>query len=811
MPGKQAPTAHMGWREPSPSPAAGGVAPTVAFLAAEPKMPRGRPLEELQWCLGRADWERAGQVLRGMLEDAQGARGKMQYAPADQVVAVVMECGLRGRLLEEALGLFEHWMEHDGRFIPSAAARTMVVRACLQLLEGERETQGWPAPTPATLARAISDEQPGAAQAAANGLRESAAVRRLGALLEQFERRAPGQRQVACSLAMEYLKRHGQVSDALALLVSLRALNVPRGHSVLQPLLELCTRADRLTELVALVEGMEGGVDGVAPTAAVYAEAVEATARAGMLEESVGLFRRMRARGFVAPETVAVAVMSTLARSGDWSRAVALLEEVKAGGGPASRSVAMYTSAIDACGNGGAWEKALELLGQMEAEGVAPNNFAFTATIKACGRAGMWREAARLFAQMGERGLPINQVTYCTMIDAYAKDGRWEDAAATLRAMEGHGVRQLTSHYTAVIDACARAGRHQEALAFLEEMAEKRVPINRVAYTAAVFACGRAGAWDEALRLLLRVLSSSALSGDLGERPSSVTYMLAIDACGRAGQWPVAAYLWDLLEIVDPSELGAGVFNSLICAMDDPALPAVSDPYYARALAKGHVNHWSVRWKGVVDLHYFSRPLAKAAMRHVMQGMVARYAAGMEEEGPQRQQQPQEEQRQRGEQEERRGQNGRRQDYAHDARRAMVIVTGHGQNRVTGPSVVRAELVDFLASEFDPPLRARAVAFNVGRLRVAPDCLTAYARAKLGLRPLLLDKHPGGEESGGEDGEEPRDGVARKGWRQPQETLLRIGFGRGHQQRAGAAAAADRRPRGGDKRRAPLTKFEWWR
>ncbi|CAN0528348.1 unnamed protein product, partial [Ectocarpus sp. 8 AP-2014] len=61
----------------------------------------------------------------------------------------------------------------------------------------------------------------------------------------------------------------------------------------------------------------------------------------------------------------------------------------KGGVQPTAKS---YTSAINACKNGGQWERALALLREAPESGVALNTFHFVAAIKACGSAHQWHQ-----------------------------------------------------------------------------------------------------------------------------------------------------------------------------------------------------------------------------------------------------------------------------------------------------------------------------------------------------------------------------------------------------------------------------------
>lgn len=55
---------------------------------------------------------------------------------------------------------------------------------------------------------------------------------------------------------------------------------------------------------------------------------------------------------------------------------------------------------VSACANAGMWERSLELLKEMEENGIKPNEISYSVAIKACSNGGQWKQALALLDQV---------------------------------------------------------------------------------------------------------------------------------------------------------------------------------------------------------------------------------------------------------------------------------------------------------------------------------------------------------------------------------------------------------------------------
>jgi pentatricopeptide repeat domain-containing protein 1 len=207
-----------------------------------------------------------------------------------------------------------------------------------------------------------------------------------------------------------------------------------------------------------------------------------------------------------------------------------------------------YTAAIEAC----VWQQALKLLNEMEEKGIEPSEVTYSITIKACGAGGQWRKALDLLESMRSKKLPINLYVYNAAITAVSKaakqlsksgysDGQlWMEVIALLGHMRQDGIEPDGFSFSSAISCCGSEGRWEEALDLIEVMTKggPKTRPNKICYTAAISSCGRAGQVDHALRLFDQ-MKEQGLAAD------RVAYNALFSALRVSKRAEAAFALWD--------------------------------------------------------------------------------------------------------------------------------------------------------------------------------------------------------------------------------------------------------------------------
>ncbi|CAE7290095.1 unnamed protein product [Symbiodinium sp. CCMP2592] len=196
---------------------------------------------------------------------------------------------------------------------------------------------------------------------------------------------------------------------------------------------------------------------------------------------------------------------------GNWTLALALLQHMQEA---STANEIAFSTAINACTKGAAWEPAVALLGEMDAKDIRRDNVAFNATITACEKGGRWESAVAVAEEMASAKLPKDVVTYSALITALEKGDQWADSLALLQRMKLERVHPNVISFSAAASAAARGSQWASALDLLEEMRTKAVEFGAVSYNTALAACGAASQWEEMLNLLKEMLHGAVEPDD---------------------------------------------------------------------------------------------------------------------------------------------------------------------------------------------------------------------------------------------------------------------------------------------------------
>jgi pentatricopeptide repeat domain-containing protein 1 len=151
-------------------------------------------------------------------------------------------------------------------------------------------------------------------------------------------------------------------------------------------------------------------------------------------------------------------------------------------------------------------------------------------------------------------------------------------------------IRPSVQAYSSVVSSCEAAGKWQRAIGVLQSMREEGEIPNLYCLNAAISACEKGGAWVEALELYESIRSQRNSS----IRPNFITVSSLLIALEKASQ----------------VELAESIYQG---AMRDK----VVSPWVRRYDTDGTLRR-------MMDLHKFSAPMAKIAVREYLESMLTR-------------------------------------------------------------------------------------------------------------------------------------------------------------------------------------------
>ena len=165
---------------------------------------------------------------------------------------------------------------------------------------------------------------------------------------------------------------------------------------------------------------------------------------------------------------------------------------------------------------------------EMIEKGIPPNEFTYSVAITACGNGGQWPKALELLDKMRSMDMKINTITYNSAISALAKAARTESKQQRRFDYDENNAseNELNTDPNAL---------WRRVLSLIADMKHERVPLDKFTYSSAINACGAAGRWEEAVGLIREMKEEASKDN----KPNKVIYTSAI---GEYKCWSCSKY-----------------------------------------------------------------------------------------------------------------------------------------------------------------------------------------------------------------------------------------------------------------------------
>jgi len=498
--------------------------------------------------------------------------------------------------------------------------------------------------------------------------------------------------------------------------------------------------------------------------------AIKALGKAGDSIGALALFYKAHSDGRKPTHWLFQTVATVCRETGDLRGALDVLNharQVKAG-----IDTSVYNTIVGACIDANKPEKALTILGEMVKDGAGHDWLSHSYTVLAYGKLGQWQKAVAAFDAAGfDHGGKLSNIpperlkgAFMSVMHSCARWGRLDITMDLFNRMRRAGIKPTTMAYNHLLTAYCRAGNLVDGMKVMEEMEKEGLEPDLITYNALLGESAKHGRLEEALQLF-RDLKCRGLPAD------NISYFSVIRACNPQGLWSVGMYMYDEVPFV-LTDAGSQTepFKTTVGLLDRVGAEAMglfAKDLYRKAVEGGVVRHWSGT-KGEnflrMDLHYFSRSMAKVALQVVLDDIVrlhheqkwptTRYikiadvSSGEEEEAVDEEM----------DEEDMEGNSHGgaittpripppsfllnpkpNSDGRYD--RNLVIVTGKGRT-THNISVLQMEVCDYLAS-IHPLLKPIPCPTNAGRLILPARNLRSWAQHQVvddAAQPILLEE-----------------------------------------------------------------------
>lgn len=189
------------------------------------------------------------------------------------------------------------------------------------------------------------------------------------------------------------------------------------------------------------------------------------------------------------------------------------------------RNVVSWTAMLTAYVELGQAQKALDLYGQMQEEGVSPNNWTFVSILQACSKTGSLDVVSQIHDNLSSCDYDVPPFLARAMIDAFGRCASMSSAQSVFNALHGPSV----ACWNALIAGYARVGDSFATMQKFDEMQQAGIKPDGVTFLSVLCACGHAGLVDRGVEYF------ASMTQDYNITPGIDHYAAMVDLLGRAG------------------------------------------------------------------------------------------------------------------------------------------------------------------------------------------------------------------------------------------------------------------------------------
>ncbi|KAL4194253.1 hypothetical protein AMTRI_Chr05g58430 [Amborella trichopoda] len=265
----------------------------------------------------------------------------------------------------------------------------------------------------------------------------------------------------------------------------------------------------------------------------IYAVLCDSLGKSGKVDEALGYFREMRAKGIKPDNSFYTSLICSSAKVKDVKLAETLFKEGKSKGlvkdpsiflklvlmyievGLVDKTLGIVDSmkelnirvsdcVLCAIVNGYAKKRgvrsAIEAYDHLISNGCQPGQVTYASVINLYYRLGLYSKAETIFLEMQNQGFNECIIAYSNVVAIYGKTGRIKDAMKLVAQMKQVGCSPNVWVYNSLLDMHGKAMNLRQVEKTWKEMKRRRVQPDRVSYTSVILAYSKAGECEECMR-----------------------------------------------------------------------------------------------------------------------------------------------------------------------------------------------------------------------------------------------------------------------------------------------------------------------
>lgn len=230
--------------------------------------------------------------------------------------------------------------------------------------------------------------------------------------------------QITCSLLVSIFVRCGQNELALDAYSEMIQNGIKPRDDALQALIGACTKEGKWDLALNVFQTMLN--HGIRPNLTACNALINSLGKAGELKQALEVFQIAKSLGHTHDAYTWNALLNGLYRANRFSDALQLFENIKREQS-SQINEHLYNTALMSCQKLGLWDKALQLLWQLEASGLSVSTTSYNLVIGACETARKPKVALQVYEHMIHQNCTPDTFTYLSLLRSCIWASLWSE------------------------------------------------------------------------------------------------------------------------------------------------------------------------------------------------------------------------------------------------------------------------------------------------------------------------------------------------------------------------------------------------